>query len=362
MIKRNKTKIIISSIIILLPMLFGIIMWEKLPDIITTHFGADGNADGFGTKAFAVFGIPILFLILHFIALLSTSLDKRQKNQTDKALGIIIWLIPLLSLVINIIIYCVSLQRDIDPELLLPILFGILFILMGNYLPKIKQNRTLGIKVSWALQNEENWNKTHRFGGKVMVGGGFLVLLSAFFGFPASLIALISAVAAIAVAPTAYSYLVYKDHLKAGIEYAPRAKSKGKALLTVILAVLLSAAIIGIAVIMFTGDIEVDCNESSLEINATYYTDIKVDYSEFDSVEYRRELNVGTRINGFGSARLLLGIFKNDEFGSYTIYAYTGSEEFIVLTADERTLVIGMRDKEDAREIYETISEKIGDN
>ena len=70
MLKKNKIKVIISSIIILLPVLFGIIMWNDLPDIITTHWGADGNADGLSGKVFAVFGTPIILLIFHFVCFL----------------------------------------------------------------------------------------------------------------------------------------------------------------------------------------------------------------------------------------------------------------------------------------------------
>ena len=78
MLKKNKLKVVISSIIILLPILFGIIMWNDLPDIMTTHWGADGNADGFSGKVFAVFGPPIILLILHCLCLLLTSFDKKQ--------------------------------------------------------------------------------------------------------------------------------------------------------------------------------------------------------------------------------------------------------------------------------------------
>lgn len=84
MLKKNKFKVIISSIIILLPILYGIIMWNDLPDIITTHWGADGNADGLSGKVFSVFGTPIILLIFHFVCLLFTSLDKRQKDQNQK--------------------------------------------------------------------------------------------------------------------------------------------------------------------------------------------------------------------------------------------------------------------------------------
>ena len=71
--------------------------------------------------------------------------------------------------------------------------------------------------------------------------------------------------------------------------------------------------------------------------------------------------NVGVRTNGFGSARLLMGIFQNDEFGFYTLYAYTGAKEFVVLTSGTKTLVIGMNDVEDTQAIYDTMLEKIGE-
>ena len=112
---------------------------------------------------------------------------------------------------------------------------------------------------------------------------------------------------------------------------------------------------------MFTGNIEVHCEDTSFTINATYWTDLEIDYSEIDTIEYRKNLDVGVRTNGFGSARLSMGIFQNDEFGSYTLYAYTGAKEFIVLTSETRTLVIGMSKVEDTQTIYDTLLSKISE-
>lgn len=79
-------------------------------------------------------------------------------------------------------------------------------------------------------------------------------------------------------------------------------------------------------------------------INATYRTDIMADYSEIDAVTYRSDLDIGERTNGFGFAKLSIGTFQNEEFGSCTVYAYKDAKEFIVLTIDGKTLVIGMSD------------------
>lgn len=212
MLKKNKLRVVISSIIILLPILFGIIMWNDLPDTITIHWGADGNADGFSGKAFAVFGLPAILLALHLICLLFTSFDIKQKKQTSKAISMTFWIIPMLSLLVNGIMYCTAFGKEVNMTLFVPILVGVLLIFIGNYLPKIKQNRTLGIKVSWTLKNEENWNKTHRFGGKVWVIGGFVMLLTVFLPAKAIVFVMFCVITLIVIIPIIYSYLIYKRH------------------------------------------------------------------------------------------------------------------------------------------------------
>ncbi len=356
MLKKNKCKVILSVMIILLPMVFGILLWKELPDSMTTHWGADGNADGFSTKAFAVFGVPCVILALHVICLLLTLLDKKQKAQNQKALGMIFWIFPIISLWANGIVYCAALGREIDLTVLIPVLLGIMFIFMGNYLPKIKQNSTLGIKVRWTLHNEENWNKTHRLGGKVWVVGGLVLLFAAFLPAEAMVGALLLVTVALMAIPLAYSYCIYKQHQKNGIAYAAPQRSKAEKTAARIASVIIAAILIGVVVLMFTGDIEVKCSDTSFAILADYYADIEVDYAQLDTVQYRKDLDVGLRTNGFGSPRLSMGIFENGEFGPYTLYAYTGAKEFVVLTSGDRTLVIGLKSPEDTQALYEDLS------
>ena len=127
-----------------------------------------------------------------------------------------------------------------------------------------------------------------------------------------------------------------------------------------ITAVIVPIILLGVALLMFTGNIEVKCEDTALTINATYWTDVEINYSEIETVEYRKDLDVGVRTSGFGSPRLSMGIFQNDEFGSYTLYSYTGAKEHIVLTSDGETLVIGMSDAKETQAIYEAMIEKVG--
>lgn len=359
MLKKNKIKVIISSIIILLPALFGIIMWNDLPDIITTHWGADGNADGLSGKVFAVFGTPIILLIFHFVCLLFTSLDKKQKDQNQKALGMVFWILPIISLFANGIMYRAAFGKESDLAFFMPAMLGVMFIFIGNYLPKVKQNRTLGIKISWALNNEENWNKTHRFGGKVWVVGGLILLLSIFLPLKVMVWVVVCVIAALAIIPIVYSYFIYKQHQKEGIVYAEAPKSGAEKIALRITAVIVPIILLGVALLMFTGNIEVKCEDTALTINATYWTDLEIDYSEIETIEYRKNLDVGVRTSGFGSPKLSMGIFQNDEFGSYTLYSYTGAKEHIILTSGEKTLVIGMSDPKETQAIYDAMLEKV---
>ena len=89
----------------------------------------------------------------------------------------------------------------------MPILLGVVFIAIGNYLPKCKQNYTIGIKISWTLASEENWNKTHRLAGWVWVGGGIVMMLSGFFGI---LWLTFLPVAIMVLVPLVYSYILHK--------------------------------------------------------------------------------------------------------------------------------------------------------
>ena len=232
-----------------------------------------------------------------------------------------------------------------------------MLLLLGNYLPKIKQNRTLGIKIPWTLNNEENWNKTHRFAGKLWVIGGLVVLFSAFLPLGAMICVSVVGILCSVITPVIYSYSIYKKHKREGIVYAAENRSKAEKIAVRISTVVLVIILIGVAVLMFTGNVSVRC-EDNLKIDATYWTDLEVEYSAIDTVEYRKDIAVGMRTSGYASAKLSLGLFQNDEFGSYTLYAYTGADEFIVITSDGKTLVIGLKDESEAQAIYDTLLEK----
>ena len=96
-------------------------------------------------------------------------------------------------------------------------MLGVVFMALGNYLPKCKQNNTIGVRVKWTLESEENWNKTHRFAGKVWLFTGLLIFGTMFTPFGESSVVFLVLVLIMSLAPVVYSYCFYRKQLKAGI-------------------------------------------------------------------------------------------------------------------------------------------------
>ena len=180
MLKKNKGLMIATSIIVLLPMLAGVLLWDQLPERMAIHWGANGEADGWSSRPVAVFGMPLFLLAIHWLGVWMTGQDKRNRQQNEKVLQIIFWIAPAVSLFGMGSTYASALGQSLPVDRLVMMLLGILFVIIGNYLPKCRQNYTIGIKIVWTLSDEENWNATHRLAGKLWMAGGFLLLLCAF--------------------------------------------------------------------------------------------------------------------------------------------------------------------------------------
>ena len=209
MLKQYKKTLIITSLILLIPIIVGLLLWDQLPEQVPSHWGINGEVDAWSSKGFAVFGISTIMIALQWVCALAATMDPRYKNYNPKMLKLVLWICPVISLVLHILVYATALGYSISVEFIMPILVGAMFIIIGNWLPKCPQTYTMGIKLPWTLNSEANWNATHRFGGKVWVLGGIFTILSAFFG---SFWLLLVILIVMAIAPTIYSYLYYRNH------------------------------------------------------------------------------------------------------------------------------------------------------
>ncbi len=209
MLKKYKNTLIITSLVTLIPIIIGLILWNRLPDLVPFHWDINGNVDGWASKAVAVFAMPAFMLVMQWVCIFASTADPKSANYSRKTFHLVLWICPVLSFVLNTLVYSAALGHSLPIETVIPMLMGVLFIVLGNLLPKMKQTYTMGIKLPWTLSNEENWNKTHRFAGKLWVAGGVLILATAFLG---SFWIFSAILALMVIVPTVYSYLYYRKH------------------------------------------------------------------------------------------------------------------------------------------------------
>ena len=207
MIRKNKGMLILTTLVQLVPILVGLLLWDRLPELLPSHWDINGNVDGWSSKAFAVFGFPGLLLVIHWICVLVSAADPKSANYHRKMIWLLLWICPVLGLVLCALIYSAALGYALNVEIILPLLVGLLFIIVGNLLPKCRQSYTMGIKLPWTLKSEENWNKTHRFAGWLWVIGGVVTMATAFVG---SFWILLGVLIIMVAVPTIYSYALYR--------------------------------------------------------------------------------------------------------------------------------------------------------
>lgn len=358
MIRNNKWKTIISSLVILLPILFGLIFWNELPANMTTHFGIDGNADGQMGKALAVFLPPLILLGLHWLCLIMSSAEWKNKGQSQKTINLVFMIMPFISLFVNSITYAVAFGWEICIEILLPVMFGILFIVMGNYMPKAVRNRSFGVRIYYTLNNDENWSKTHRFAGKLYFICGLATLFTIFLPFTYMFAVFMTLVFGSTLAIFLYSYGIYRKHKKAGIKYAGEKMTKTDKKIAAVTGIIVAVILVGVAVLMFTGSIEVNLGDNTLVIDTTYWEKAEIKYEEIDRVEYFEKIPSSIRTYGFFSARLALGSFKSNDIGGYTRYTYTGCDAGVLIEVSGNILIVNAKDAAATEALYNAILEK----
>lgn len=349
MIRENKIKYLLSSIIIILPFLAAILIKDSIGNMMKSAW-------------YFSWIMPLVLLALHTGLLILTRYIDSVK-QDKKIENIIFFTIPALSVYTGGVFIAIMLGFDIDIGMICAVLTGVAFIVIGNYMPKAKRNHTFGIKLKWTVTNDDNWVATHRLAGKLFVIAGVVMLVMAFFPEIVTFITLTSLIIAIVVIPTVYSYKFYKKQIESGeateedYAYDKESWKKNKKII-IITAVAVTALIV---ILMLSGGIKFEFTDDSLKVKPSFGGSIELEYSELKTayIEYREEKVPGTRVMGYGSAKLLYGQFRNDEFGNYTRYTYTKGEASIVIHTDDGIIVIADKTTEATRALYDELITRI---
>ena len=217
-----QTKRIISWGVALLPLVATLVMLPILPDRVPMHFDFSGNITRYGSK-YEMFILPALTILIGLtFPLMEKSVIKQDGEKGIQNAKVLYWcgiIISLIFLALTILIAYTgyndtqNINAGIDVLRVVAVCLSISYIIIGNLLPKCKQNFLVGIRTIWTLSCETSWYKTHRFGGKVMLIFGIISALLSLFVFDGFISLLISTggLALVTILVIIYSYYVYKQ-------------------------------------------------------------------------------------------------------------------------------------------------------
>ena len=209
-------------LIIIAPAIYLALVWNQFPEKIAMHFDLHGNPDRYGNKK-ELIGLTAIFIGMNlFVYFLLTNMHRidPKKNAADNkerlrkmAFAVTVFM----SAILFAIIYS-SKQGSTKP--LMGFIFsgvGLLFAILGNYMPNLKPNYFAGFRLPWTLEDPENWKKTHALAGRLWFAGGLLLAIVCLFTTPVvSIVIFFTLMTIIVIIPCVFSCRLYKQRKMTG--------------------------------------------------------------------------------------------------------------------------------------------------
>lgn len=202
--RKNSIISIIASLVILI--IFNALFYNKMPDQLPTHWNFQGQADDYSSKFQAMVMIQGFLVLMNLFLCFMLDNDPKNERQNNFLMTLTKLSMPIMMIVIYVITILAGLGREVNTSVIISLLMGVLFIAIGNYMPKVKRNYTVGIKLPWTLNSDENWRRTHRLGGIC-----FILMGLCFFATPfvKSELIIFIPIAIVLILPMIYSYYLY---------------------------------------------------------------------------------------------------------------------------------------------------------
>jgi uncharacterized membrane protein len=212
----QKSTFIVSSTIILGMLGLSLWTWLTIPhQPIPVHFGIDGQPDAYGSKFEGLMVLPLVTSAANLLFIFLPRIEPRAENllRSSKAYSAI-WIstITFLAVVHGGAIAVVLGQAPRLPAMMIELSVGLLLMVMGNYMAKIRSNFFFGIRTPWTFSSEKSWYKSHRLGGWLLFGLGLGCITVAIAGNPALFWwLLLGGLGGITLILMVYSYLIWKN-------------------------------------------------------------------------------------------------------------------------------------------------------
>jgi uncharacterized membrane protein len=186
--------------------------YRNFPDRVPTHWNAAGEVDGWSSPEFAAFFFPAIIIALYLLLVFLPAADPQKKRYKEfsRPYQVIRFAIVAYMTMLYFVTSLIGIGHNISVPKVMALSIGLLFVILGNFMPKFKKNWFVGIRTPWTLSDEDVWNRTHRVAGKLWSMGGILIMLTAFLPAHWSFTALMIIIFAVVIATVCYSWWLWR--------------------------------------------------------------------------------------------------------------------------------------------------------
>lgn len=202
----------IPYLIVAVAIVASLIQFSHLPARMPTHWGVNGEVNGWSSRLWGAFTLPLILLLLALMMKWLPNIDPRRANYPKFAgtFDAIFISVMLLLLVMHVALLAAARGYPVRFERWVPVAIGLFLVVLGNLLPRARPNWFIGVRTPWTLSSDRVWEKTHRLAGYVFVAAGIIVAIIGLTGvrFAPALIGPVIGAAALSL--VVYSYVEWR--------------------------------------------------------------------------------------------------------------------------------------------------------
>lgn len=197
--------------IVLLPVIYLAIIWNKLPDRVPMHWSIGGEVDRYGSRTELLLISILLPMVLYILLLVVPQIDpKKNLNKMGNKYQFFRLIFTALISGLSLFILYAAKSETAKPQYIV-LIIGVSYAILGNYFQTIKPNYFIGIRTPWTLENEAVWRTTHRLAGILWFIGGIIVVLLCLLLEPTPVfVSFLIVTGLLVIIPMVYSYVLFR--------------------------------------------------------------------------------------------------------------------------------------------------------
>ena len=213
----TRTTTIVILLMLVIGTVAGLLLWNRLPNQMASHWDINDQVNGYMSKTWGVFLMPLIVLGMSVLFLVIPSIDPLKANiaKFRETFNLFIVLIVAFMLYIHGLTLAWNLgYTDFKMSTSMLPAMGLLFIFIGFMLRKAKRNFFIGIRTPWTLSSDTVWDKTHQLGAVLFIASGVLAFIGGFFGGMAAFWFMFVPLIGSTIFLLIYSYVLYQQEIK----------------------------------------------------------------------------------------------------------------------------------------------------